>query len=246
MSPFGAFCWADLDAADLVAARAFYAVVLGWTFAAGGAAEHHDAVALLDGVPVAGIGGTGAAGPAAWTPYLAVDDADAAAATVEELGGTLLFGPEEVGDAGRVFVAVDPGGAVVGGWEHDPGSDGVGDAAGALAWVEAASADPGQSRTFYRGLLGLEMEIDDAGRTTAVDTDGLLWGGISFAGDQLPHWLVHFPVDDADAAVAAARRSGGGVADPVTEGPRGRRAVLVDPSGVRFAVLQVDHRRPRP
>ena len=238
MSPVGAFCWADLDAADLVSARAFYAGVLGWTFAAGGAAEHHDAVALLDGVPVAGLGGTGAAGYGAWTPYLAVDDADAAATAVEEHGGTLLFGPADVGDAGRVFVAVDPGGAVVGGWEHDPGGEGVGDASGALAWVEAASADPGQSRTFYRALFGLEMEIDDAGRTVAVDADGLLWGGIAFAGDALPHWLLYFPVDDAEAAVAAARRTGGTVAEPVSDGPRGRRAILTDPEGARFAVLQ--------
>ena len=213
---------------------AFYAAVLGWTYTAG-VATHHAATALLDGRPVAGIGTTGADAGPAWTLYLAVDDADEAAERAAELGAMLLHGPEEADDAGRLFVAVDTGGAVFGGWEPD-GHVGVGvvDEPGALCWVEAASAEPGASRTFYRGLFGYHyVDAADAGATTVhgAGGEGPALGVIGFAGDALPHWLVHFGVADVDATIGAARDAGGALVAPRPGG-----AVLADPAGARFAV----------
>ncbi|MDT7745600.1 MAG: uncharacterized protein QOE59_4678, partial [Actinomycetota bacterium] len=69
--------------------------------------------------------------------------------------------------------------------------------------------------------------------TTTLHRGGPALGAVVFAGDALPHWLVHFAVDSVDAVAAA----GGEVIEAAADTPAGRRAVLADPSGARFAVL---------
>jgi len=242
--PPGVPCWAEVDVGDLDRCTAFYSAVLGWSFTDHGAVDHHQAVARHAGRPAAGLGSTGAAAPPAWTLYFATADADAACVRVEELGGTLLYGPEDVGRAGRLFVAVDLGGAVFGGWEYDQHiGAGIVNEPGALVWADSASADPAQSRSFYRSLFGFRYEsIPEAGPeyTTFYGQDPFPLGGIGSAGDELPHWLVYFGVTDAHASVDAALGAGGGVARAVRDSPYGRSAVLLDPAGARFAVIETD------
>jgi predicted enzyme related to lactoylglutathione lyase len=48
---------------------------------------------------------------ACWCYYFEVDDADAAAARVEEAGGGVVQGPMNVPDGSRVVQATDPQGA---------------------------------------------------------------------------------------------------------------------------------------
>lgn len=241
----GVACWAELEVTDPGATASFYGAVLGWTFTAPD--PHHRVVALVRGRPVAALvpGGDGATG---WVPYFAVDDAVEAADAVEELGGLLLHGPDDLGAVGRVFVAVDTGGAAFGGWELEAPDADLGAGAGitppALPWVEALSAEPGASRTFYGRLFGWQHEPrEDHGPAYSVIRDPggpAPLGAIDFAGDALPAWLVHVGVDDVEAAVAAAEGAGGSVVATVGPDVRGRRAVLADPAGVRFAVLQED------
>ena len=42
-----------------------------------------------------------------WTTYIASDDVDATAAKIREAGGTVMFEPMDVFDAGRMTVALD-------------------------------------------------------------------------------------------------------------------------------------------
>ncbi|WP_285648023.1 VOC family protein [Actinomycetospora sp. NBRC 106375] len=239
----GAACWAELDAgdsADLDAVTAFYGAVLGWTPDASPSAEHQQLAVHAGGVPVAALGSPGAATPPAWTLYLAVDNVDAAAEALEELGGQVLHGPEDDLAGGRLLVALDAGGAAVGLWESDDALPAPGP--GRLCWAEAASAEPGTTRTFYRALFGWEIDDDDedgAGRLVCRGEDGRALAGLGLAGDALPHWLPVFAVADADAALAAARDAGGTVVTPVSEGPRGRQATLTDPAGARFGVIRI-------
>ena len=52
-------------------------------------------------------------------------------------------------------------------------------------------------------------------------------------------WLVYFAVDDADATVAKLTQLGGGVHHPASDIPGvGRFAVVHDPQGAVFAILQ--------
>ena len=49
--------------------------------------------------------------PPNWLPYVAVDDCDACAAKVSELGGHTLVPPTDVPNVGRFSVFADPAGA---------------------------------------------------------------------------------------------------------------------------------------
>jgi predicted enzyme related to lactoylglutathione lyase len=53
---------------------------------------------------------SGIPGPSYWHVYIAVDDADAAAAQATELGGTIVRGPDDT-PYGRLTVVTDPRGA---------------------------------------------------------------------------------------------------------------------------------------
>ena len=234
----GVPCWAELDVDDPGAVTPFYAAVLGWSDDVEVVAEHQARVLRHGASPVAAIGSPGVAAPPVWTLYLAVDDVDAAAEQLEELGGQVLHGPEDDGAGGRLLVAVDAGAAVVGLWESDDGIPAP--SPGRLCWAEAASAEPGTTRTFYRELLGWGFVDggDQPGHLHGL-VDGAPVAGLGLAGDALPHWLPFFAAADVDAAVEAAREAGGEVVTPVAPGPRGRHVTLADPAGARFGVIEV-------
>ena len=76
-------------------------------------------MARLHGRDVAAIGSQpeGAPPTPAWNTYIAVDDADEAAATVTPAGGSTLAEPFDVLDAGRMGIFSDPSGAVFSVWQ---------------------------------------------------------------------------------------------------------------------------------
>lgn len=108
------FAWAELNTRDLERARTFYRAVFGWD------AQDDD-----NGYVEFQIGGRSLAGAMAmpphvppqvtayWLPYFQVDDADATAARVVDLGGQMLARPMTV-EVGRFAVVTDPHGAAFG------------------------------------------------------------------------------------------------------------------------------------
>jgi uncharacterized protein len=55
--------------------------------------------------------------PVAWTTYVQVESADETAARVAQAGGSLVAGPFDSLDGGRMVVFADPTGAVLGAWQ---------------------------------------------------------------------------------------------------------------------------------
>ena len=51
--------------------------------------------------------------PSNWRPYVAVDDVDAKAAQVTELGGKVCVPPMDIPNVGRFSVITDPTGATI-------------------------------------------------------------------------------------------------------------------------------------
>lgn len=108
--------WTDLTVHDAEAVRDFYRSVVGWSTSEvdmGGYADYgmHPAPG---GEMVAGIchaRGPNADLPPQWLVYITVDDVDASAARCRELGGEVLIGPRELGEA-RFCVIRDLAGAV--------------------------------------------------------------------------------------------------------------------------------------
>lgn len=111
--PAGVPCWVDLEASDMRAAAQFYGALFGWTFtdAIPAGAPGTYLIATLDGQDVAAIGPADGTDSATWSTYVAVDDADAAAAAVQAAGGSLNLEPMDAGPGGRRADCVDPGGA---------------------------------------------------------------------------------------------------------------------------------------
>ncbi|HET9736652.1 MAG TPA: VOC family protein [Solirubrobacteraceae bacterium] len=224
----GTFCWAELGTTDVEAATAFYAEVFGW--------EVDGTRFRLDGSDVAGVE---AADAARWRSRLSVEDVDALAERVRELGGEVLAEPLDVEAAGRLAAVADPTGAAVDLWQPRElaGAARVNDA-GYMCWNELASPDPGRAREFYGALLGWEVEPEETGYGV-IRREGAVNGGIRPQQDGEPaHWLVYFTVESCDDAVAAVRAGGGSVIAGPMDTAMGRVAAVRDPQGAPFALFE--------
>ncbi|MEX0172975.1 VOC family protein [Streptomyces sp. LMG1-1-1.1] len=247
----GAPCWVSLLARDLAAAQRFYAGVLGWEFRPSGRLGDGFSVALREGVPVAGIGALAERFdmPEAWTPYFAVADADVTAARIGERGATMAVGPLAFG-TGRAGLAADPAGAVFGFWEGEVVPDWSVGRGGAPVRLDLHTRDAFEASIFYGEVLGWAGGASDCcaasyehdrvvlrrGRDTVARISG---GVVDEAPDPAirPRWHVSFPVPDLEAAITAAKRSGGAVVTPVGSSTAGRWAELAAPGGARFTVV---------
>ncbi|HEX6185285.1 MAG TPA: VOC family protein [Pyrinomonadaceae bacterium] len=121
----GAFCWNELSTTDSDAAIKFYTELLGWEVKkshAMEACEGSDAPPMVyneivvGGEHVGGIYKMGpefGAAPSHWMSYVAVDDVDASAAKVAELGGSVCIPPTDIPNTGRFCVINDPTGATI-------------------------------------------------------------------------------------------------------------------------------------
>ncbi|MEV0777410.1 VOC family protein [Streptomyces sp. NPDC050433] len=236
-------------ARELPGAQDFYSKVLGWTYRRAGLGDDFS-VAIIDGLPVAGIGALASSLQVAvsWTPYFNVTDVDEAAARIRERGGTVGVGPLAF-HTGRAALAVDPDGAVFGIWEGSVRSDwsmgrGSGSASLELRTREAASAG-----RFYSLALGWQPEGEGKLRLAhkgdqSVLLDGdepvarISGGAVQAAADPQirPRWHVHFNVADVGAAVEAALVSGGSLVRRSEGAGEVDEATLRDPDGALFTV----------
>lgn len=249
-------CWVDLTVPDVDAAVGFYQRILGWQFQQPGEEYGGYVIGEVQGAPAGGIGPLPRDGAAAaWTLYVAVDDVDAAAKKVPELGGKILLEPGDVGELGRMCIAADPSGAAFGiwqagrhigaGWVNDPGG---------FTWCDLRSTDPAAARTFYSELFGYRTdELEDAGPdyTTFSLSDEQVplggMGGMMGAPEGTPsHWLVYFGVPDAGEAVKTAKEAGGSALAEAIDTPYGTMAALTDPAGAVFMIMQAPEGAPMP
>ena len=257
--PEGVTSWVDVEVPDLDAAQAFYGGLFGWTVEQ---VAPGYAIAKLDGLDVAGIA-SGSATPA-WNTYVAVDDADDAAARVRAHGGQVVAGPDAAGEAGRSVACADPAGVPFRLWQAGrrarcPG----GERAGRLELQR-----PARHRSLGRqGVLRVGVRL--GGRRPRVrDADpaprvrrpprrddrpghprtpgrGVRPPGFADAigwlapvqPDEQPHWHVSFTVADRDATVADVERLGGTVVRRTDTGWT-REALVRDPQGAVFTASQ--------
>lgn len=117
-------------------------------------------------------------------------------------------------------------------------------------WYELMTPDPDKVRAFYRAVVG--WEIGATGMATAGGghdyraiqrSDGGMAGGalrlndVMLAGGAKPCWLPYFDVADVDATVATVQRLGGKVWMPARTIEVGRMAMVADPQGAPFYVM---------
>lgn len=240
--PEGTPTWIDLAVPDLERGMDFYRALFGWEYTVASTADGRCATSLLRGLPVAGLAEDPDPAEPRWTVYLATDDCDAAADRVTGAGGTLLTGPVDVGDDGRMAVATDPSGARFGLWQgrthigcrivNEPDS---------LVRNDLVTATPGPAREFYTAVFGFTLDGNDdlpgADFTFLRRPDGKEIGGIFGSSDATSSaWATAFEVADTDALLERASRAGG-VPGAAEDSPYGRFATLTDPFGTEFSVI---------
>ncbi|MGH3312038.1 MAG: VOC family protein [Streptomyces sp.] len=240
-------CWTDLMVPDQQAALDFYRDLFGWQGEIGPPETGGYAVCSLHGKAVAGIMATMApegqpTPPTAWTAYLATDDVNAATQAVSDNGGTVMAPAMDVMSLGRMAVAADSTGAVFGLWEaRDFIGAQVVNEDGAVIWNELNTANPEAAKVFYHDL-GIDIApMEGAEGYFSLNAAGHTVGGMQGL-DKSPsgtpsHWLTYFDVDDTDSTVDAVTRAGGSVLVPPFDMMAGRMAVVRDPQGATFAVI---------
>ncbi|MDT5159380.1 MAG: uncharacterized protein QOH51_3737 [Acidobacteriota bacterium] len=112
----GSFCWNELATTDAEAAQNFYKELLGWQIkeSTGAGMQYNEIV--VAGEHVGGIYKMGpeyGEAPSHWMPYVAVEDVDASARQVWELGGKVCVPPMDIPNVGRFCVINDPTGATI-------------------------------------------------------------------------------------------------------------------------------------
>ena len=175
-----------------------------------------------DGEAVAGLAAASADMPGfpGWMLYLACGDADAAAARVEQLGGSIKFGPMDIPHVGRFAVVADPQGVVFalmkGASEQDATAFRQGEGSiGHGVWIELATPDPDSAFAFYGALFGWEkagaMPMGAMGDYAFLAHGEARPGAVmSSAATGAPaRWNMYFHVPDIDAAIATAAAAGG-------------------------------------
>jgi len=246
----GAFCWADLGTPDAAAAKRFYTALFGWV------AEDRpvgpDAfytMLTMEGRAVAALyaqEATSPGGPPHWLSYISVASVSDAARRAKELAGTLLTDPFDVLDVGRMALVQDSTGAVIALWEprRHAGAGVIGEM-NAMCWNELATTDTRRAEAFYTGLFGWGAGTRTMGDTsyTTFTQDGAPRGGMLAIdpswGPVAPQWLVYFAVSDCDGQAALVQSLGGAVRVPPTDvSDIGRFAVVADPQGATFAVIE--------
>ena len=249
--PAGSFCWIELHTTDQPAAKNFYSALFGWKaddmpmgpndFYTIWKLEGRDAAAGCTLRPEERQHGV----PPHWMIYIAVDNADAAVAKAQQLGGTALAPAFDVMDAGRMAVIQDPTGAVFCPWQAKRNT-GIGIAAvhGSLCWADLSTPDVKRASDFYAGFFGWEISADPKYKSgyLHIKNGETFIGGIPPAAYRQPgtppHWLAYFLVVDVDASASKAKGMGANLyVPPMTVEGVGRMAIMADPQGAVFAVF---------
>ncbi|WP_144714149.1 VOC family protein [Curtobacterium pusillum] len=263
--PEGVPSWIEARHPDPDAAQEFYRGLFGWAFeerVPPGAPGSYR-IASIDGRDVGAIASS--EDPAAWTTYIAVDDAVAAAERIVGLGGT-AGPPEDAGPggaAGRSVDCVDPRGAAFGLWQARArlGAQHI-NAPGGWVFSDLRSTAPEQAFGFYEQLFGWQVSGMQEGPSAMVRLPGYgdhlaatsdpdirerqvgapegfadVIGALARIDAGPDDWHVSFSVADRDDAAALAERLGGRVLG-TWQGYWTRAAELQDPQGATFRVTQ--------
>ncbi len=247
----GKVIWADLTTPDLASAKRFYSGLFGWSFRDIHFGKTDYAVASLNGRPVGGLVHRlvppGEARRPAWLTFIAVRDVDAAKRTALEHGAKVVFEPRSHPRRGRQAVFADPEGAVfavLASSNGDPG-DFLAEP-GEWIWSSVHAKDPGTVAAFYQAVFGydvFEAPSDDGLEHVILSSDDYARASVNAFPNDSPrrhsHWLNFVRVADAAEVSARAAALGGRVlVAPHIDRHGGRVAVVADPSGAVFGLME--------
>lgn len=258
--PAGTFSWTDLATTDQEAAKTFYGELFGWTATDVPAGEGVTySMCQNNGLDAAGISQLSedmqAQGiPPLWNSYITVENVEEAAAKAKSLGATLMGEPFDVFDAGRMAVVQDPTGATFMIWQagQHAGAGAV-NVPGTMTWNELITTDKAKAVEFYTSMFGWETHDEDMGDFvyTSLMNKGRANGGMiqmtEEMGEMPSNWGVYFAVEDCGASAEKIKSLGGNVVMGPQDIPNvGRFALVSDPQGAMFTIMQLIAGEPTP
>jgi uncharacterized protein len=247
----GKVIWADLVTPDIAGAKHFYGQLFGWTFndVHTGASDY--SVALLDGNPVGGLFQRavrpGEQRQPAWLTFISVRDVAAAGRNIVAHGGKMLAPTRSYPDRGQQAVFADPQGAIFAVLQSSSGDpEDVLAAPGEWIWSSVLTRDPDTDAAFYQDVFGyevFELPSNDGSKHILLSTDDYARASLNAlpadAAKRHPHWLNFVRVDSATDTAARAEALGGRVlVKPFTDRHGGLIAVVADPAGAPFGLLE--------
>lgn len=242
----GAPCWFDMTVPSRETAMGFYGSVLDWTFDG-----DFYTLCQVRGKPVAGIAepAPDAAAPeqSNWTVYLATDDCAAALRRVTEAGGRVVKEPQDA-MVGWMAIGQDTTGGIFALWQgRELSGSQVVDEHGAPCWSEVTTADLPATVRFYQQIFDYQAQPREDLPYTVLSSDGEPVAGVFAGAEQRTHeghgaWLAYFRVADVETAASRAAEHGGRVLSQPEETEFGRTAILADPFGAPFAVIEAPAR----
>jgi predicted enzyme related to lactoylglutathione lyase len=241
----------ELVTPDLGAAERFYTGLFGWRFQPIEAGGKHYAEAYLDDRPVAALVEKpvppGEKRQPAWISFLSVRDVDAAQKTALAKGAKLLYAPHDVPNRGRQAVLADPQGAVFAMLASSSGDppDLLAEP-GEWIWSALITRDPDTDAAFYQTIFDYEvfdLPADQGAQHLMLASDNYARASANaLPANQKsthPHWLNFVRVDDTVAMTAKLVALGGKVlSQPRVDRHGGKVAVVADPSGAPFGLLE--------
>lgn len=247
----GKVIFLELVTPDLAATKQFYAGLFGWTFRDIQAGTTQYTEASLDGRPVAGMVYKpllpGKHRQPMWLNFFAVSDVDATEKIALQHGAKVLFEPQSFPDRGREAVFADPQGAIFAVLASSSGDppDFLAEP-GEWIWNSLITSDPDTDAAFYQMLFGYDVfELPDS-----RGAQHLLLASLNYARasvntlpanmpDARPYWLSYVRVEDTVKMTAKVAALGGHVlVEPWVDRHGGKVAVVSDPAGAAFGLLE--------
>jgi len=243
------FFWYDLVTTDTQAAAKFYSEVVGWTHEDMSQPGNAYGIFKVGDVGVAGLMPfpEGMKGHPGWNGYVAVEDVDAAAQKIKQLGGVIHRGPIEVQGIIKFAVVGDPQGAVfiiAKGLADRPMGELPMGTPGTVGWRELFATDWQTDFEFYAGMFGwTKAESHDMGAGGIYQlfaAGGHPIGGMMNRPPEMPTswWDYYINVDEIDTAKARVEKAGGSIKMGPMEVPGGQWVLQAqDPQGAFFALV---------
>ena len=241
-------CWLELATSAPATVMDFYRAVMGWAFE-----QRVDSdglpyyVAMAAGEPVAGV--RPVRQPVTdWTVYLATTHLASLVARSTALGGRTLEDTHVVPRVGTMALIESPAGARFGACEIAPDWTFTAGLPNSLAWAEFVTHLAPQADQYFGELFGYTGRQFGDG----YDDDYMVWyaGEDSVIGrvrmmpgtpaDVSARWITHFrtPLDrNLDEALYVAHDAGARLRLRPYASPLGKVAVMADPTGARFALI---------
>lgn len=237
----GRFVWHEHVSSDPKQAQNFYTELFGWGTEIYHAGEMEYAMISSGGQTHGGFGtAMDGAPPPHWLSHVRVQNLEETMEKATGAGGSVMAGPFEMGEVGRMVVIGDPQGAWVSAFQSNserPFPEGV------FVWDELGTSDADGAQRFHEQVFGWttsDMGSDYGGYRVFNAAETGIAGLMTLPdGSMPPHWQPYVAVEDPDATAAKAAELGGStLLEPMDVPNVGRVGLLQDPQGAPIGIIK--------